>query len=252
MQEEGAVGGPGEVPGAFLEEVCGRMGLGPGTRLLELGCGCGAVARWFAVRGFRVDAVDVSTEAIEGAVQQLSLPLLSFHKQDAVQFMLRAFSTWDVVVAFESLHLLLQDPQVSVGLRRVLAGESCLVLGWRCMEWEAVCRAAITDVCGRYGISLADWGYWTCPGLGAVLAASGRTWREEVPIAFLAKHSSSVREVVRFLLAIDRMRLLAPDQRTVLGEELQGAIEGSSDDGWFHGRQEFHARLFRFSRSCDP
>ncbi len=43
----------------------GRLGLGPGTRVLELGCGPGRNAVWFAQQGRTVDALDLSPAALE-------------------------------------------------------------------------------------------------------------------------------------------------------------------------------------------
>ena len=43
----------------------GRLGLGPGTRVLELGCGPGRNAVWFAQQGCTVDALDLSPAALE-------------------------------------------------------------------------------------------------------------------------------------------------------------------------------------------
>lgn len=42
----------------------GRLSLGAGTRVLELGCGPGRNAIWLAEHGCTVDAVDLSTEAL--------------------------------------------------------------------------------------------------------------------------------------------------------------------------------------------
>lgn len=42
----------------------GRLPLGPGTRVLELGCGPGRNAVWFAQQGCAVDALDLSATAV--------------------------------------------------------------------------------------------------------------------------------------------------------------------------------------------
>lgn len=43
----------------------GRLPLGPGTRVLELGCGPGRNAVWLARQGCAVDAVDLSDAALD-------------------------------------------------------------------------------------------------------------------------------------------------------------------------------------------
>lgn len=45
-------------------QVDGRLGLGPGTRVLELGCGPGRNAVWLARQGCAVDALDLSPAAL--------------------------------------------------------------------------------------------------------------------------------------------------------------------------------------------
>jgi 2-polyprenyl-3-methyl-5-hydroxy-6-metoxy-1,4-benzoquinol methylase len=39
----------------------------PGARMLEIGCGCGTESLWFAVRGFKVTAADVSEDFLKVA-----------------------------------------------------------------------------------------------------------------------------------------------------------------------------------------
>ncbi|WP_066588832.1 class I SAM-dependent methyltransferase [Cellulomonas timonensis] len=45
----------------------GRLAVGPGTRVLELGCGPGRNAVWFAQQGAEVDALDLSGAALDWA-----------------------------------------------------------------------------------------------------------------------------------------------------------------------------------------
>jgi SAM-dependent methyltransferase len=56
--------GPSRSPAPWAQELARE--LPPGSRILELGCGLGADARWFASQGHRAVAVDYSRPAIEG------------------------------------------------------------------------------------------------------------------------------------------------------------------------------------------
>ena len=56
---------------AIVSSVLDRVGLAPGERLLEVGCGCGAVSRWIAERTARVNpvtGVDVNRFLLSEAV----------------------------------------------------------------------------------------------------------------------------------------------------------------------------------------
>lgn len=50
-----------------LDFVCAALGLQPGARVLDAGCGTGAFSIAFAQRGYSVDAIDLSPEMIAHA-----------------------------------------------------------------------------------------------------------------------------------------------------------------------------------------
>lgn len=64
----GAITWSGRVNDLLAGEVEGLAQLGPG-RVLDLGCGTGGDAIWFAQRGWTVTAVDISAAALEQAAQ---------------------------------------------------------------------------------------------------------------------------------------------------------------------------------------
>ena len=52
---------------AWVDAILGRWGLQPNARVLDLACGRGRHARWFAARGMRVTGADISEESIAEA-----------------------------------------------------------------------------------------------------------------------------------------------------------------------------------------
>lgn len=237
----------GPLPDSFLEQVYFHSDLGPCKRLLELGCGFGETAAWFANRGVIVDAVDISPSVIEVARDGGHHSCLSFHCTDAVDYMKHTGIKWDVVSAFDSLHLFMDSPAFVSGLRRAFAPESTLVVGWRDFEWENFCRDEIIAVSAQYGISLRDWGYWTCPTLPAVLGKMGLSWSEEACIEVVEPQVTSVEEAVDFLLSIDRIRRRDPLLRRGLREQLEDVLGARTTAGQFTGRASFSARIISIS-----
>jgi SAM-dependent methyltransferase len=71
-------------PPALVDAAIERGGLGPGSRVLEVGCGTGKLTESLVARGLVVDAVDPGPNMIEAARQRVSAT-------DAVRFHLGRF-----------------------------------------------------------------------------------------------------------------------------------------------------------------
>ncbi len=77
----------------------------PGSRALELACGLGFDALWLAAQGYRVDAIDISFEALRRAraeMQRRALNGITFIQADLDQFSLPRYE-YDVAVVFRYL-----------------------------------------------------------------------------------------------------------------------------------------------------
>jgi SAM-dependent methyltransferase len=77
----------------------------PGVRALELACGLGRDALWLAERGYRVDALDISLEALRQAraeMRRRALDGVSFVQADLDEFSLPHYA-YDLVVVFRFL-----------------------------------------------------------------------------------------------------------------------------------------------------
>jgi SAM-dependent methyltransferase len=58
-------------PDALIDQACGLGGLGPGTTVLEIGCGTGQLTRSLLARGLRVTAIEPGARLIARARDQL-------------------------------------------------------------------------------------------------------------------------------------------------------------------------------------
>ncbi|HEX3833695.1 MAG TPA: class I SAM-dependent methyltransferase [Solirubrobacteraceae bacterium] len=58
-------------PGALIDRACEVGGLGPGARVLEIGCGTGQLTRSLVARGLRVTAIEPGERLIARALDQL-------------------------------------------------------------------------------------------------------------------------------------------------------------------------------------
>jgi SAM-dependent methyltransferase len=76
-----------------------------GTRLLEIGCGAGNLAGWFADRGFDVTGIDISPAAIEWATER-AIARARFLVGDVVA---ELQGTYDVIIDGHCLHCIIGD-----------------------------------------------------------------------------------------------------------------------------------------------
>lgn len=128
---------------ATTREALDRLALAPGERLLDLGCGTGALLRELAIRGApdRLCGVDLSPAMIARARSHLPAAVrLAVADGAALPFPAGSF---DVVVSNSSFHFWPQPHRVLGELERVLAAGG---------------RLAITDWCGDFlACRLYDW-----------------------------------------------------------------------------------------------
>jgi ubiquinone/menaquinone biosynthesis C-methylase UbiE len=89
-------------PRPLAQEVVAAMK--PGDSLLELGCGVGSDARFFASKGLKVLATDFSKEVIEQDKQEGETPELTFAVLDISQSFSYPDQSFEIVYAYLALH----------------------------------------------------------------------------------------------------------------------------------------------------
>ncbi|MGA2838052.1 MAG: class I SAM-dependent methyltransferase [Acidimicrobiales bacterium] len=89
----------------YLQELGSVLALFPPPpgRLLDIGCGAGWTSALFAQRGYQVDGIDLSPEAIAFAGRFHDQPGLHFEVQD-FDDPVRNPASYDIAVFFDSLH----------------------------------------------------------------------------------------------------------------------------------------------------
>jgi len=236
-----------KVPNEFLQSIWARTRMQPGKSLLELGCGSGELTAWFALKGIVVAGVDLSEAMVKMAQQQFPSMAQQFHHAEAIDFMRSSPNPWDIIVSFESMHLWLNDPSLPNALKRALIRGGFLVVAWRTLEWENICRDVIVDALTVSGVQFYDWGYWTCPNLADVLERTAMNYYFQAPVVISVRHSSTAKEVVEFVLGIDRVQDLSEEAREQLATGLHKRIEAVCHGGRFVGDATYSAQVAELS-----
>jgi SAM-dependent methyltransferase len=83
----------------LFDAVLGRLGVGPGTALLDIGCGSGYALRMAAARGATVTGLDLTPELLEIARERVPKATLVTGGMDDLPF---ADATFDAAVGFNA------------------------------------------------------------------------------------------------------------------------------------------------------
>lgn len=99
-----------------------ESGLSPGSSILELGCGVGRDARYFAKKGHTVLATDLSEVVIEQNKERPPIAGLTYQYLDFKDLRQYADNSYDMVYAYLSLHYFDNDTTVSIfnEIRRII------------------------------------------------------------------------------------------------------------------------------------
>ena len=129
-----------------------------GGRVLDLGCGPGHYAEWFARRGFAVEALDASAEMVALAAARPGVRARQGRFED-----LPDGPTYDAIWAnFSLLHVPRADlPGLIMRVKRALIPGGLLHLGMKLGKGEK------TDALGRF------YAYWSGPELTDLLTETG-------------------------------------------------------------------------------
>ena len=96
-------------PAELVDALVATARLGPGSAVLEIGCGTGQLTGLLCDRGLRVTALDVSAPMIDVARQRVAGGGVSFHVSSFEEFPVEAGS-YDLVVSADAFHWV--DPEV--------------------------------------------------------------------------------------------------------------------------------------------
>jgi ubiquinone/menaquinone biosynthesis C-methylase UbiE len=135
-------------PEALVDAACSVAGLGPGSRVVEVGCGTGKLTRALAGRGLEVDAVDPGPSLVAVARRRVGDAPVRFHlgRFEDVEL---PDATFEAVFSATAFHWV--DPRVGwAKAARLLRPEGTLALlthvgGWL-LELEPEFLAAWREV----------------------------------------------------------------------------------------------------------
>jgi 2-polyprenyl-6-hydroxyphenyl methylase/3-demethylubiquinone-9 3-methyltransferase len=117
-----------------LEDVLERAAPDPEhTRVLDVGCGNGAVTAWLARRGFQVVGVDPSSEGIERA--RAAHPDLEFRRASAYDRLADELGAFSLVVSLEVVEHVYDPPRFARTVFEALRPNGTLVLSTPYHGW---------------------------------------------------------------------------------------------------------------------
>lgn len=151
-----------------------------GSRVIDFACGVGYGARILADAGHKVQAVDISEEALAYGERHYAHPLITFRRLDANAA--AELGAFDAAVCFETIEHI-SDPQ---RLLRALRDSAPLLLAsvpneevfpWRGHEYHVrhYTRAQFSDLLQRSGWSPTEWLGQEGPESAVAPAVNGRT-----------------------------------------------------------------------------
>jgi SAM-dependent methyltransferase len=202
---------------AFADELVEDVT--PGTRVLDVACGTGIVARRAAARGATVVGVDLNAQMLE--VARAADPAIEWLEADAGDLPLPD-GAFERVFCHQALQFF-PDPPVAVAeMRRVLApGGALTVSVWRAIEFNPV-YATLANLLGPDDAAIMRSPF-AGPDADELRALVGGTVRIAIkPVRF-----PSAAELLRQEVASSPMTLTADDS---LEQAFAAAIADRTDD----------------------
>lgn len=188
-----------------VEDILARTVATPeDERILDLGCGNGAVTAWLADHGFDVVGVDPSKEGIQQA--RTARPDLEFHQASAYNRLKDELGTFSIVVALEVVEHLYDPPRFARTAFEVLSVGGTLILSTPYHGWLKNVAIALLGEWDKHMQPLRVHGhikFWSKNTLTKLIEQAGfslREYRYAGRIPLLAK---SMVAVARKPAAID-------------------------------------------------
>ena len=97
-------------PVQLVDAVCASAGVGPGSDVLEIGCGTGQLTLQLAGRGFNLTAIDVGAAMIQAARRNVADPMAGFQVCSFEDF--ADSEHFDLIVSATAFHWV--DPDIGL------------------------------------------------------------------------------------------------------------------------------------------
>jgi ubiquinone/menaquinone biosynthesis C-methylase UbiE len=231
-------------PASLVDTVCSTAALGPGSRVVEVGCGTGKLTVALADRGLRVEAVDPGARMIECARRSVGDASVRFHLARFEEVVLPA-QAFEAVFSATAFHWV--DPSVGWakaarllrpgGVLALLAHVDCSVgeleteflAAWRevlpkAEEWELRDRRTLREGAESRRGNVSELWAWLMrrelgrPEVAALFEEAEVTW---VPV----EREETSQDVLAFLRTTSTYLQLDRDRRGRLERRLTEVLD---------------------------
>jgi ubiquinone/menaquinone biosynthesis C-methylase UbiE len=142
-------------PSRVVEFVITTAGLGPGTAVLEIGCGTGQLTEQLAGHGFHLTAIDIGPSMVAAARRRLAGAEVSF-QVTSFEDLVAADGSFDLVISGAAFHWI--DPEVGFGKSaRLLRPAGWFALLGTEERYDQPLGPALDDLWVRHGDTGGAW-----------------------------------------------------------------------------------------------
>lgn len=231
------------LPTEYVSMLAECLGLGSGSRVIDLGCGSGLLSLQLASLGPTVTGVDVSAEMLRLARSADKKRRVDWVQAD-VSSMDYGDEQYDVAISFESYHLFPNDCNLLRKLSRGVKHGGFIAIGWRNFEWEDAFAPVFVDVFNKFGIEWGRLGYQDSPEFEGHAAALRGVLNGPAVNRVKVAASTSVESVARFLASISKASVLSRSERQEVVHDLTEGFTEVSGGPAYGGFAEYFIKYY--------
>lgn len=204
-----------EAPPEYCQLIIRQHSLGRGTRVVELGCGSGALSRQLASYGLQVYGVDSSREFLKIAREQDKDGSVEWVHAFAEEYVPEGGQV-DLVLAHEAFHLFTRKEQIVQNAATILRPRGAIAVGWCEYHWELALRDCIISTFQSFGIDWGEWGYQQCREFDDLILANPTAFGSCRVVSTRVHQQTLVDGVAGLLASIGKAAQLDSEVRTKL------------------------------------
>lgn len=230
-------------PPAYCDLIIKECGLLPASRVIDLGCGSGALARGLAERGFYVTGVDCSRALLDIARRVDERNAVQWVQSYAEDYHPGAGELVDLMLAYEAFHLFSAKERVLANAVTYLRPGGNLAMGWCEYHWESVLRDAIIEVFASMGIDWGEWGYQECQEFPRLVDRRPEQFTECCTACVVVDQRTPLATTAQFLASIGKATTIDGNARQQLRDHLLGAFVQRVGDTELRGQSRYWLRV---------
>ena len=210
-------------PAEIVDSVFTTAGIGPGTAVLEIGCGTGQLTRELAGRGLNLTAIDIGAAMVEAARRNVADPTARFQTSSFEDF--TDGGPFDLIVSATAFHWI--DPGIGLAkAARLLRPGGWLALLTTGERYPEPLRTRLRELWMKYSRQAGTW-------------ADQPAWLTALQHTALfggiveARHTRALRLAAQTVLGVEQTRATflsyAEQDQASFAAELRALLEPSSD-----------------------